>query len=365
MKKIGVFTYYGVHNHGALLQAYSLQQTIKNISDYNPVFITFDRDYSYLPKNDVSKYKKSLKSILYYLKYTKKVGLRNILFNLKKNKKLNTFKKTKFLFCKETFSGECSKYVVGSDEVFAVDVGFNPFMYGIGFSKPFFSYAASFGSSVYNDLETKNLCEKIRKGLMSFESISVRDANSFEIVQRLTKRDDLKMVCDPVLLYGFPEILPSPSKNKNKPFILIYSYDKNMNDKDEVKQIKEFAKKNNLMVISVGFYHSWADKNINVDPFELIYWFDSCSFVITDTFHGTVLSILRNKSFVSKIRGNNNKLGFLLSQHNLNNRAIESFNDLDLLYNAKIDFESVNKIVEYNRKQSLDFLKDNLLNEYY
>lgn len=364
MKKIGIFTYYGVHNHGALLQAYALQQTIKNISEFNPAFVVFERDYSYLPKDDVSKYKKSFKSILYYLKYTKKVGIRNILFNLKKNRKLKRFRKKNFKFCKNSNANECFKYLVGSDEVFAIDVGFNPFMYGIDINKPIFSYAASFGSSTYNDLEKKNLCEKIQNGLATFKSISVRDENTFQIVKKLTRRDDLKIVCDPVLLFGFSGIYPSPLKNKNKSFVLIYSYDKNMNDKNEVKQIRKFARKNNLAIISVGFYHSWADKNINVDPFELIKWFDYCSFVITDTFHGTVLSILRNKQFASKIRTNNNKLGFLLSQHNLCDRAIKNFDDLDSLFNTKIDFDSVNKIVEDNRKHSYEFLKDSLLDEY-
>ena len=38
-----------------------------------------------------------------------------------------------------------------------------------------------------------------------------------------------------------------------------------MNDEEEVVQIRKYANKNNLKVISVGFYHNWCDKSVNVD----------------------------------------------------------------------------------------------------
>ena len=58
MKKIGIITYHCVDNYGAVLQAYSLQDTVKKISsldvdivDYRPIEITKNYSFSIIPKN--------------------------------------------------------------------------------------------------------------------------------------------------------------------------------------------------------------------------------------------------------------------------------------------------------------------------
>ena len=56
---------------------------------------------------------------------------------------------------------------------------------------------------------------------------------------------------------------------------------------------------------------------------ELLGWIKHASMVVTDTFHGTVMSIICNTPVVVKLRGNQNKLEFLLSEYGLLNRAIE------------------------------------------
>lgn len=358
-KKIGIITYYNVHNHGALLQANALASTLENITKSDVVDISFlqiERDYRFSEKTK-SKYVLSVRSIPFFIEYAKKVGLKNIIFNFKKHRLLNRFKKANIKLGESVydFEGDCA--VIGSDEVFSTEIGFNPFMYSIGLEYPTITYAASFGPTTLEDIKSKQLDELISKGLLEIQNVSVRDLNSYSIVKSLCPRLEPTLVCDPVLLYGYnKELKELKFKSKDK-FVLIYSYDKNMNEPTEVEKIRDFAKTNNLKINSVGFFHKWADKNINVDPIHLLNWIKNASFVITDTFHGSVISILTNTNFCAIIRGNSNKLSFLLEQHKLQNRIIDDLDNLGNLYNSKIDFEEVDKIVEINRNKSYEYLK--------
>ena len=45
--KIGILTYYGVHNHGAVLQANALKSVLE-AQGHDVKFLTFDRSYEYI-----------------------------------------------------------------------------------------------------------------------------------------------------------------------------------------------------------------------------------------------------------------------------------------------------------------------------
>ena len=91
---------------------------------------------------------------------------------------------------------------------------------------------------------------------------------------------------------------------------------------------------------------------------ELIRYVNHASCVITDTFHGSVLSMLCNTSFLVKLRGNRNKLEFLLKQHNLENRIIQNMSDICNRSSLDMNFEKVNQTINELRNKSLDFLKN-------
>lgn len=364
MKQVSILTYYQVHNHGALLQAYALKQTLEN-EGCSVNFLSFERNYDFIEQNEKKKYKLSFNSIFYYIKYLFKKGPANIFFNLKKNRLLKTFRKSSFIMKGDVCKTKNEIVIIGSDEVFALDVGYNPFMYGNGvlFEKCF-SYAGCFGSTVFDffnkHIDIKN---EIIDGFSKMSSIGVRDNNSFRIVKELGFNPTL--VCDPVILYGYYKEQNIKHKKKKKPYLLIYSYDKNLNDKGECENIINFAKSKGLSIFSVGFHHKWCDKNINCDPLSLIGWFKNASYVITDTFHGAVLSIICNVDFAVKMRNNSNKLGFLLEEYGLKDRILTSIliEELERVFSQKIHYESVNNLIKIKRNQSLDFLKRNINNE--
>lgn len=80
-------------------------------------------------------------------------------------------------------------------------------------------------------------------------------------------------------------------------------------------------------MISIGHYFSWCDEVVIPTPFEVLAYFKGASYIITDTFHGSVFSIKFNKEFCTIVRDmNSNKLVSLLKQFGLENRIVTDMN---------------------------------------
>ncbi|MBR4570579.1 MAG: polysaccharide pyruvyl transferase family protein [Candidatus Riflebacteria bacterium] len=368
--KAGIITHYDVHNHGAQLQMYALATVLKELGYDETKALRFKKNYDFMGADKADKkYNISLRSIPTYLDYLYKNGLKRTLYNIVKRKNLSDFRK-EYGLVGEYYSeaNDLDVAIIGSDEIFSIEAGLNSCFYGMGVPcKKIISYAASFGPTDIDFIKKHKAENFVEAGLKNIDEISVRDLNSHEIVKHYTGKD-VPIVCDPVLLYGFSKEINSEDtayfkRNLKEKYCIVYSYDNNMNEPQTVEAIKEFAKKNGLKVYSVAYFHKWCDRNIQVSPLDIFKWFVCAEMVFTDTFHGTVLSIVCNTQFVAKIRGNSNKLGFLLEEYNLRTRLIEDFNDLNSLYVEKIDYSNVNKLIVGKRKISLNFLRKNLVLE--
>lgn len=360
--KFGIITHYDVHNHGALLQLYALKKILSqlNIEAYA---LQFDKNYDFLGIELKSKYNISIKSIAYYLSYLKEQGINKTSFNIKKKHILEKFKQDNHLIGEYyTTEKNLDAIVIGSDEVFALHTGPTPIFFGHARPCNFaFSYAGSFGPTNLKDIEDTHCVPFVASGLRSLNGISVRDINSARIVEKLTGNNPT-IVCDPVILYGYQNELKHFYPVKLPPYLLVYAYDKNMNDTSEITEIKKFAKKNKLKIASVGFYHKWCDYNINIDPINLLHYFANAQYVITDTFHGSVMSIITNKQTAVITRNNNNKLYNLLQEYNLTDRIMNNELNFNEMFSHKIDYNMVNKEIEIRRNTSMNFL-NNMINQ--
>lgn len=356
-KKIGIITHYNVHNHGAHLQMYALIKVLENMG-YNASALQYNKNYDFMQSNANKKYNISLKSIPLYIKYLFKNGFGCTLYNVKKRRLLKKFRDENTLVG-EYYSKtkDLDAVVIGSDEIFSIEPGLNPCFFGMGVPcEKIISYAASFGPTTQGFIAENHAKEFVCAGLSHIDNISVRDKNSQEIVNALTG-DMPQLVCDPVILYGYQQEQEKRRETRKK-YLLIYSYDKTLNDKDSVSKIKAYAKRKGLKIYSVGFYHKWCDKNINVKPLDVFSWFSNAEMVITDTFHGAVLSLITNAQLVVKLKENQNKLLWLLKEYALEERIVKDFNELDRVTAKVINFNVVNNLIEKNRGESLKYLKD-------
>lgn len=357
--KIRIITHYEVLNHGAILQLYSLKKVLERFSGGEEVkALKYKKNFDFMEENIENKYVISLKSVPYYMGYLKEKGVKKTLFNIHKKRTLDNFRNSYHLIGE--FYTKCKNLdavFIGSDEVFSIEPGLNTFFWGMGVpAKNIFAYAGCFGPTTLQEIEKRRAQGYIKAGIENFDRISVRDENSRSIIKNISNKD-VEQVCDPVILYGFSKEKKSFRRKIKEKYLVVYAYDNSMNDVKEVEAIKKYCKKYNMKVVSVGFYHSWCEENINVNPFELLEYIYYAEKVVTDTFHGAVMSMIMEKEFTVKIRNNRNKLGFLLHEYQLENE-IQDFKNLEYVLNKKIDYRVVNKIINQKRVQGTNFIKE-------
>ncbi len=363
MKKVGIITHYDVHNHGALLQLTALIRVLKS-RGISAKALQFDKNYDFIGHKLKVKYDISIKSLTLYLEYLKEKGLKCTWYNYRKRKSLNTYKHN------ENIVGDyysespwLDGVIVGSDEVFALHTGPTPAFFGHCLpSDNVFAYAASFGPTTIEDIKRLHALEFIKSGIQDMKYVTVRDKNSADIVESLIDKIP-PIVVDPVILYGYKEEISNLEAPKIQNFLLVYSYDNRMNSEDEIDKIREYAKKRGLKIVSPGFFHSWCDYNINIEPIQLLTYFKHAKEVITDTFHGSVMSIITGASFIVKTRESNHfKLANLLKEYGLENRIISNWGDLEDTMKHSIDYSKVNIEIEKRRNFSMAQL-DKMIDE--
>lgn len=361
---IGIITHHTVINQGAIMQMYALKRWLEN-KGHTVFFLKYTKDFDFAPLEQ-GKYNLSVKYIPFYLKeYVLKKGVRLSWFNVKKQLLYRKYIAKTFCF-KSYALDNMDAVIVGSDEVFSLASGCNMMMYGHGVNTDhLISYAPSFGQTDIERIEQFHCKELITSGLKKFEALSVRDLNSAEIVKKLTNIAPV-LVCDPVMLYDFSDEHTSIRKFHlhHKKYMLIYSMDRWMIEPSEVKAIKEYAKKKGYITLSAGTFHKWCDKNIVCNPIEWLELFRGAAEVITDTFHGSILSIITNRPAFYYIRSlNSNKLMSLYKSMGLESRILSKIDcsDMEMIQeNSVMDFELLNKQLMKLRNISERYLSEAL-----
>ena len=325
--KIGIESMQRVVNYGSFLQAYGLKKTIEALG-HEAVFFDYT---SRLPVTGFT-----AKGLL-----ADKIR-RNVFFSwfedeLRSHERLQYRWHREFLPMlgigyKRNPTEKVDIAVIGSDEVFNClqpfpNVGFSPMLFGQGIrAQKVISYAASFGYTTLEGLEKYDLVEKLTKYLSSFSALSVRDENSRRIVTSLTGREPY-IHLDPVLIYDFE----LPKVELPAHYVLLYTYLSRPYSAEERQQIKNFCKQNGKQLVSLGWAQDWVERKISADPFQVLAFFNNADYVITDTFHGAVMSIKYNRNFACMVRPDNRqKLKDLLQRLEQQSREITDFSSAGL-----------------------------------
>lgn len=361
--KYGIITHYDVHNHGALLQLNGLKQVLKSLG-IEAKALQFDKNYDFMGREWKAKYEIGIKSIGIYIKYLFDRGLGCTWYNFLKKRKLDNFRKSAELI--GDYYSRCDLLdgvVIGSDEVFALHTGPTPVFFGHALpAKKVFSYGGCFGPTTIEDIEHLHCHAFVTSGLKSMCGLGMRDQNSIQIARELTGKEPT-LVCDPVILYGYENELKDLQRPMLEKYMIVYSYDNYLNDRHEIDAIKAYANKNSLKVVSVGFYHKWADKCVNVDPIELLNWFQHAECVVTNTFHGCVMSIITGREMAVKARkgtathDNANKLLNLMQEYGISDRKIDDSMQLEDVFSRKVNWDATIRQIKERRAASMDYLK--------
>lgn len=355
--KIGILSMQEVTNYGSFLQAYGLKKIIESLG-HEVEFINI------VPGKQLSQYKLSkfhkIRILLRRLKV--KNPIKQLLYTLKLHQRFDKEFKPELGVPKGCKSSFYDVVVIGSDEVFNVAqstwFGFSPQLFGQGLkTNKVISYAGSFGATTLDKLKELGIAQQVGKLMQNMASISIRDLNSFNVVKSLVGKEP-NLNVDPVIAYDFVSEIRQP--NISTPYLFIYTYPGRIRDNKEIAAIVNFAKKNNLMIIANANYFDWVDKIVTPHPFEVLGFFKNANYIITDTFHGAVMSLKYNKSFAVIVRDmNSNKLSFLMDQFGLKRLIAQNPNEIDRILSTDIDYSRINAKIIQERRKTYEYLRKN------
>lgn len=213
------------------------------------------------------------------------------------------------------------------------------------------SYAASFGVDdwEYDSKQERDCCELIK----SFNAVSVRESSGVMLCKNHLRTDAVEAL-DPTLLLEKDEYeelcsaVPVQSRNVLLAYVLDLSPEKH-------KYINRLAKK---LALEPIIYR--ADSRASLTIQEWVAMFRDAKFTVTDSFHGTVFSIIFNKPFISLSNSKRGQARFydLLEKLDLQERLIVSLGEECPL--GEIAWNCVNKTLSLLREKSYKYLSENL-----
>ena len=255
--------------------------------------------------------------------------------------------------------------MVGSDQVWLEQRCLNSFLDFVNrpnVLKVVYAASCNERNSFFNKASKVRLCKELAK---NFQGISVREKF---LVPKCRERlgVEVKWVLDPTLLLTSEEYLEViDSKEGDDPVVFSYILD----DTPSKRVIVDSIAKKLGIPCEDGNIVGKVDGHVRkIQPYPSVDdWLRNLHrsrFVVTDSFHGTVFSILFNKPFVTigNARRGVNRFKSLLELFGLESRIIgqDELSKALSLVCENIDFESVNKILNEERKKSLSFLRDRL-----
>lgn len=357
MKKIGILTHHYIHNYGAFLQGYALQEAVKSLYPNDEVYMIDFVNKKHAIKNTLGWFrynpnKDSIKS------YIQKIKLPKI---FKKTQK-EYYNLTKRIRNTEELNNlKLDAIIVGSDEVWHYeDIAKHPMKFGYGVKVPkLIAYAPSTGSSNVRE----GIPEYVKDGMKNFTGLSARDDNAEELIKNVLGKECTR-VLDPTLLYEFPEYSSKfVDYIKSQKYILMYYCD---NLPESIKnEIIEYANKNGYKIFGAGEYKKWFTETfVDINPFEWVEMFRNAQIVFTGTFHGAVFSIKSRKNFYCYLTNPSRikKVNSLLKQFEINERiiTIDNYHRLFDKIKNNINYDNVYKLINLEKENSLEYLKKNI-----
>lgn len=365
--KIALLSFHNAYNYGAALQAYALQEAVKQLGvqceyiDYT----NEQRKHSYDMKYQFIKAvcdKKVVRAVRVACG-SPFIMLRGIKFKKFYRKNLIQTKES-YSNVKElkSLNSKYDRFIVGSDQVWNPENNGEDWVFLLNFVEEDdkkISYSSSFGISEI----PKEYEDSYRKYLGKFKYLAVREQAGVNIISDIIGRK-AHLVLDPVFLVGkeFWSNLKQDKKWNKNPFIFFYTNKKN--------QIKDFleteyaTKGQELHVLSscVGikdFISRQVKVKVSMSPEDFLDEINMAELVVTASFHCLAFAIIYHKQFcviLTGDRGKDERVLNLLKLTNLESRILNEYTtseDID----KKIDYDTVDKQLEPYLRFSKEYLK--------
>lgn len=370
MKKICIITLYGNNNFGNKLQSYAVQSLIKNKMGFECEIIKY-KEYqkdTFYKRN----YRKIFNFKYLYGRFVNKIKRKKYATKIIQREKL--FKDfNKYLGYRKEVIDSNDKlkdlnstydyFIFGSDQIWNIGAfKFYDLAFGTHFdSDKKIAFSASFGIDKIPDI----YIHKYSKALKDFHSISLRENEGKQIIEKICNRKDAIVVLDPTMNISCKEWNKISKKpvgiekkiEKYEGYILNYflgNFKKNTKD-----YINKIAKKHNFKIINIL---DEKDDFFISGPSEFLWLEKHASLICTDSFHSCVFSILFKVPFIVFNRedgqkgksSTNSRIDTLLNKFQFEDRYFDINKKIDYL---KCDFSHVENILEKEKIRSIEYLK--------
>lgn len=370
--KIGLITYHSAYNFGSVLQAYATQEIINKYFD-NCEIINY-RSLEQKRVYSIFKWEKGIKGIFksliknllsltdYKLRKSRQTKYEKVflkLFNL--SQEVNTYQELENMWDKYELiiSGSDQIWNKHSNELENVDWGFMyPYLL-----HGYHGHKISYASSITNmsDSEINKIIEDVRL----FDSVSFREYESYI---KLTESFNLKCtnVLDPTWLLRKDDWINNLNlkKNDSEKYLLYYALNKRSEISKALANIKKYASKKELkikIIMPLNFMRNMPGVEIlkDIDPIDFMNLIYNADTVITDSYHGTILSANLEKNIYSICKGYSSDFRKLdiLNRIGLNDRVISDTKELLEHEFSPINYKEINKSLDLLRKNSINYLK--------
>lgn len=380
---IGVCCEYDHKNYGSMLQTFATLEKLNRMGyDYEIINyskkLTLDlllKSLDRIPeeiKDRIRRYKKK-HSIQKHPDIYKSAMVRNECFNRFRDKYFYKTSQVSNSFAELHENAKSySAVLLGSDQLW-VPKGYSTGFYNLLFVPDDIrkvAYATSFGVSNI----PANKIKIAQKFLNRMEYISVRELRASEMIKELTGRE-VPTVVDPTILFTgeqWKELLPVKPVVNNEKYIFCYFLGNNPEQREEVLKL---SKETGLKIVFLPHLDEFIESDLSfgdlqlydIGPTEFVNLIRGAEYVCTDSFHGSVFSILNHKKFITFNRfrttdpnSRNSRIDSLLGQTGLENRRYSK--DLVSQITADIDYDSVEQKLATMRKLSEDYLAEALNN---
>lgn len=382
MKKVGIVSCYFKDNYGSMLQAYATKKVLDSNNIPNETInIDSNKDF----KKGKRKY--YLSQIFNFSFIKSKLGMIKMKFDKKINKELgkNIAVRTKKYkeFRKEfNLSRACTDYkglsILAEEKYSDVIVGSDQLWLPVNVVADYYtlnwvpeninkiSYSTSIGVSTI----PKKYNELYKKFLKRINHLSVREDSGVKLIKDITNLD-AKLVCDPTILLTKEEWEDVAVKEKiiKEKYILCYFLGNNVEHRKFAERLREETGYKIVSLNHADEYVKYSDIFADITPYDIgpkewINLIKNAEYVCTDSFHGTVFSLLFNKVFFNFRRHNNknknstnSRLDSLLKIAGVSTeRILTGKENVKEVLEYKIDFKKVNKNIDTFREESKNWL---------
>lgn len=366
MKKIGLITFCNHEikvNYGQVLQAYALSKYLERMG-YKVKIINYRAPY------------KEERGIWFNL--FRKTFLYEELYKCVKNKgnySIRNYKFYRFIksktkitrpcYCEKDVIKElsdCDILMAGSDQIWNIEHFDKIRLLDIGIDIHRVSYASS---GVFLDTdEVQRVYFEMKESWQKIDKISVRELIGKKIIEKYTNKN-VECVADPVLLLDrnhWEDI----GKGKEGKYLFCYFLGDMRCYMHIIQYIKKTMNLENIICIDVGNNNVIMGKDVAIKkagPEEFVGLLAGATYVCTDSYHGTLFSLIFEKQFCIMKRKQSyinsyssiERWKILFEEFKLGTRWIANINEFEQL--AEIDYEDINENMEKFRIKSKEYLK--------